>query len=59
MEALSSGTEPSPARQVVLCVERLSKRFGALAALVEAWQDNRARLFAQATGHFLMPGGDG
>ena len=27
---------------------------------VEAWQDNRARLFAQATGHFLMPrnGGD-
>jgi acyl-coenzyme A thioesterase PaaI-like protein len=26
---------------------------------VEAWQDNRARLFAQATGHFLMPGQDG
>ena len=22
---------------------------------VEAWQDNRARPFAQATGHFLMP----
>lgn len=22
---------------------------------VEAWQDNRARLFAQATGHFIMP----
>jgi acyl-coenzyme A thioesterase PaaI-like protein len=22
---------------------------------VEAWQDNRAKLFAQATGHFLMP----
>lgn len=22
---------------------------------VEAWQDNRARLIAQATGHFLMP----
>lgn len=22
---------------------------------VEAWQDNRQRLFAQATGHFLMP----
>ncbi|MDN3712261.1 PaaI family thioesterase [Paracoccus cavernae] len=22
---------------------------------VEAWQDNRERLFAQATGHFLMP----
>ncbi|MFI0396174.1 PaaI family thioesterase [Paracoccus jiaweipingae] len=25
---------------------------------VEAWQDNRARLFAQATGHFLMPPND-
>ena len=24
---------------------------------VEAWQDNRARLFAQATAHFLMPEG--
>lgn len=23
---------------------------------VEAWQDNRQKLFAQATGHFLMPG---
>jgi acyl-coenzyme A thioesterase PaaI-like protein len=22
---------------------------------VEAWQDNRVRLFAQATGHFLVP----
>ena len=22
---------------------------------VEAWQDNRSRLFAQGTGHFLMP----
>ncbi len=28
---------------------------------VEAWQDNRSRLYAQATGHFLMPplGDDG
>jgi len=25
---------------------------------VEAWQDNRSRLFAQATGHFLIPGRD-
>lgn len=24
---------------------------------VEAWQDNRAKLFAQATAHFLMPQG--
>jgi acyl-coenzyme A thioesterase PaaI-like protein len=22
---------------------------------VDAWQDNRDKLFAQATGHFLMP----
>ncbi|HCI08772.1 MAG TPA: thioesterase, partial [Sulfitobacter sp.] len=22
---------------------------------VEGWQDNREKLFAQATGHFLMP----
>jgi branched-chain amino acid transport system ATP-binding protein len=33
MEALSSVSEPNPARQVVLSVQRLSKRFGALAAL--------------------------
>jgi hypothetical protein len=26
---------------------------------VEAWQDNRSRPFAQATGHFLMPRRDG
>ena len=26
---------------------------------VEAWQDNRDRLFAQASGHFLMPQRDG
>ena len=26
---------------------------------VEAWQDNRARPFAQASGHFLMPPRDG
>ena len=26
---------------------------------VEAWQDNRARPHAQATGHFLMPSRDG
>ncbi|MEM9795689.1 MAG: PaaI family thioesterase [Pseudomonadota bacterium] len=26
---------------------------------VEGWQDNRDRLFAQATGHFLMPTRDG
>ena len=25
---------------------------------VEAWQDKRSRLFAQATGHFLIPGRD-
>lgn len=26
---------------------------------VEAWQDDRSRLFAQGTGHFLMPDGPG
>ena len=26
---------------------------------VEAWQDNRNRLFAQGTGHFLMPSDNG
>ena len=26
---------------------------------VEGWQDNRNRMFAQATGHFLMPARDG
>jgi len=26
---------------------------------VEGWQDNKSRIFAQATGHFLMPPRDG
>jgi uncharacterized protein (TIGR00369 family) len=34
-------------------VNRSGRRFASVH--VEAWQDNRARLFAQATGHFLMP----
>ena len=39
-------------------VNRSGRRYASVH--VEAWQDNRARLFAQATGHFLMPsGGDG
>jgi branched-chain amino acid transport system ATP-binding protein len=33
METLSSSPDPSPARQAVLSVQKLSKRFGALAAL--------------------------
>ena len=38
-------------------VNRSGRRYASVH--VEAWQDNRARLFAQATGHFLMPdGGD-
>jgi acyl-coenzyme A thioesterase PaaI-like protein len=36
-------------------VNRMGRRYASVQ--VEAWQDNRARLFAQATGHFLMPGG--
>lgn len=41
-------------------VNRSGRRYASVH--VEAWQDNRARLFAQATGHFLMPpdmGADG
>ena len=38
-------------------IERSGRRYASVR--VEAWQDNRARLFAQATGHFLMPQGDG
>jgi len=36
-------------------VNRSGRRYASVH--VEAWQDNRARLFAQATGHFLMPAG--
>lgn len=35
-------------------VNRSGRRYASVH--VEAWQDNRARLFAQGTGHFLMPG---
>ena len=34
-------------------VNRFGRRYASVH--VEAWQDNRARLFGQATGHFLMP----
>ncbi|KPU83742.1 thioesterase [Marinosulfonomonas sp. PRT-SC04] len=34
-------------------VTRSGRRYASVH--VEAWQDNRQRLFAQATGHFLMP----
>lgn len=34
-------------------VNRSGRRYASVH--VEAWQDNRARLFTQATGHFLMP----
>lgn len=37
-------------------VNRSGRRYASVH--VEAWQDNRARLFAQATGHFLMPQAD-
>lgn len=36
-------------------VNRSGRRYASVH--VEAWQDNRARLFAQATGHFLMSPG--
>ncbi len=38
-------------------VNRSGRRYASVQ--VEAWQDNRARLFAQGTGHFLMPVADG
>ncbi|MFC2970298.1 PaaI family thioesterase [Acidimangrovimonas pyrenivorans] len=38
-------------------VNRSGRRYASVH--VEAWQDNRARLFAQATGHFLMPDRNG
>ncbi|WP_342078570.1 PaaI family thioesterase [Yoonia sp. SS1-5] len=38
-------------------INRSGRRYGSVH--VEAWQDNRDRLFAQATGHFLMPQRDG
>ena len=34
-------------------VNRSGRRYASVH--VEAWQESRARLFAQATGHFLMP----
>ncbi len=37
-------------------VNRSGRRYASVH--VEAWQDNRARLYAQATGHFLMPARD-
>jgi acyl-coenzyme A thioesterase PaaI-like protein len=37
-------------------VSRSGRRYASVH--VEAWQDNRSKLFAQATGHFLMPAQD-
>jgi acyl-coenzyme A thioesterase PaaI-like protein len=37
-------------------VNRSGRRYASVH--VEAWQDNRSRLFAQATGHFLIPSRD-
>ena len=37
-------------------INRSGRRYASVH--VEAWQDNRTRLFAQATGHFLMPARD-
>ncbi len=34
-------------------INRSGRRYASVH--VEAWQDNRSRIFAQATGHFLMP----
>lgn len=37
-------------------VNRVGRRYASVH--VEAWQDNKTRMFAQATGHFLMPDRD-
>lgn len=38
-------------------INRSGRRYASVH--VEAWQDNRSKLVAQATGHFLMPSKDG
>ena len=38
-------------------ITRSGRRYASVQA--EAWQDNRTRPFAQATGHFMMPPRDG
>lgn len=38
-------------------VNRSGRRYASVH--VEAWQDNKSRMFAQATGHFLMPDRNG
>ncbi len=38
-------------------VNRSGRRYASVH--VEAWQDNRKKLFAAATGHFVMPGNTG
>ena len=38
-------------------INRSGRRYASVH--VEAWQDNRDRLFAQGTAHFLMPGREG
>lgn len=37
-------------------INRSGRRYASVH--VEAWQDNRSRIYAQATGHFLMPARD-
>jgi branched-chain amino acid transport system ATP-binding protein len=49
MQALSSDSLPSPTRQVILAVERLSKRFGALSALNDlSFEVERGEIFGIA-----------
>ncbi|KIN61946.1 Thioesterase superfamily protein [Sulfitobacter noctilucicola] len=38
-------------------INRAGRRYASVH--VEGWQDNRARLYAQATGHFVMPKREG
>lgn len=74
LESLQSGTLPRLPKTIDFTVDylrsglprdayararinRSGRRYASVH--VEAWQDNRQRLFAQATGHFLMPPRDG
>jgi len=70
LEALETGALPPYPKTIDLTVDylrpglprdayararitRAGRRYASVH--VEGWQDNRSRLFAQATGHFLMP----
>lgn len=52
VDYLRSGLPRDAYARATVC--RSGRRYASVR--VEAWQDNRDKLYAQATGHFLMPG---